>query len=381
MNQKSNVVSLFVLSVLFGGSLIAQAASQEAHRTVPIIYCTDLFHPAADPDDHFDLAAFFALDEFDVKAVILDGHIDRPGQSQFSGGGRVPLAQMMKIAGYEVPSAVGLDLRLTNVYDKAENYDPRYLAGVELMAKVLRESPVPVTIKISTGTDLVVLYNRYPELCKAKIKAVYFNAGHGRSGPSAEYNVVMDPVAYRRVFELGLPLYWAPCFGEGYEVGNGRCNLFWVPNQRAFLEKASPRLNRFISYALLRPDADPIAWLENGAAAEVPAKPRPMWSPPSLAHAAGRRLYQLGKDDFAWLRPEVAAEKGLKEYVAYEYQPVRVKVPAEGAKQGVLEVTDDAEHPTARIFTQKKKYPEYVAIMTSALRNLYGTFDTDSKAK
>ena len=28
---------------------------------VPVIYCTDLFHPHDDPDDHFDLATLFAL--------------------------------------------------------------------------------------------------------------------------------------------------------------------------------------------------------------------------------------------------------------------------------------------------------------------------------
>ena len=39
---------------------------------IPLIQTTDLFHPPADPDDHLDLATVFALDEFDVRAVLLD---------------------------------------------------------------------------------------------------------------------------------------------------------------------------------------------------------------------------------------------------------------------------------------------------------------------
>ena len=40
--------------------------------SVPVIYCTDLFHPHDDPDDHFDLATLFALPELEVKAILLD---------------------------------------------------------------------------------------------------------------------------------------------------------------------------------------------------------------------------------------------------------------------------------------------------------------------
>ncbi len=60
---------------LTAGALFADAVpvtAPEEMRKVPFIYCSDLFHPAMDPDDHFDLAAVFRLKEFDVKAVILD---------------------------------------------------------------------------------------------------------------------------------------------------------------------------------------------------------------------------------------------------------------------------------------------------------------------
>jgi len=280
-------------------------------RKVPFIYCSDIFHPAMDVDDHFDLAALFALKDFDVKAVILDGHIDRKGQDQFNGGGRIPLAQMSALSGYRVPSAVGLNIKLKGPLDKALDAEPRYLAGVELMAKVLRESPVPVTIKISTGTDLAVLFNRDPELCRTKIRAVYFNAGHGQGGETDEYNVSLDPVGFTRIFETGLNLYWNPCFGKAREVGDGHCNFFSIEDQRRLLVRSSVKLNRFFSYALLCPKTDPMEWLEKGPLAAIPEQTRWMWTPPVLAHAAGREVYRLADGEEAWMTPLAAEKAGV----------------------------------------------------------------------
>ena len=43
--------------------------------THPIIHQTDLFHPHGDPDDHFDLAAVFALaaqGRLDLRGIVID---------------------------------------------------------------------------------------------------------------------------------------------------------------------------------------------------------------------------------------------------------------------------------------------------------------------
>ncbi len=89
LNGKPYETATALAIVLTAGALFADAVpvtAPEEMRKVPYIYCSDLFHPAMDPDDHFDLAAVFRLKELDVKAVILDGHIDRPGQDQLTGG-------------------------------------------------------------------------------------------------------------------------------------------------------------------------------------------------------------------------------------------------------------------------------------------------------
>ena len=83
------------------------------------------------------------------------------------------------------------------------------LPGVELMAKVLRESPEPVTI-IATGplTNVADLLISYPEL-KEKIGQISIMGGgitHGNWRPAAEYNIFEDPEAAWTVFHSGLPL-------------------------------------------------------------------------------------------------------------------------------------------------------------------------------
>jgi len=51
----------------------------------------DLFHPHEDPDDHFDLAALFALPELDVQGIVLD-----QGENN-KGPGRIPVMQMNRL--------------------------------------------------------------------------------------------------------------------------------------------------------------------------------------------------------------------------------------------------------------------------------------------
>ena len=83
------------------------------------------------------------------------------------------------------------------------------LPGVELMAKVLRESEEPVTI-IATGplTNVADLLITYPEL-KEKIGQISIMGGgvtHGNWKPAAEFNIFEDPEAAWTVFHAGLPL-------------------------------------------------------------------------------------------------------------------------------------------------------------------------------
>lgn len=86
------------------------------------------------------------------------------------------------------------------------------LPGVELMAKVLRESDRPVTI-VSTGpmTNTAALLLAHPEL-KAKIARISLMGGGLSTGnwtPAAEFNILVDPEAAKIVFTSGLPTLMA----------------------------------------------------------------------------------------------------------------------------------------------------------------------------
>ena len=89
-------------------ALFMAAALPLSAAGVPVIYCTDLFHPHDDPDDHFDLATLFALPELEVKAILLD-----QGDKQLQRPGAIPLRQMMLMTGRQAPFAIGLGQKLS----------------------------------------------------------------------------------------------------------------------------------------------------------------------------------------------------------------------------------------------------------------------------
>ena len=94
-----------IIGAVLGWGLSVGAAA-EATRSVPVIYCTDLFHPHDDPDDHFDLATLYAMPELDIKGIVLD-----QGQKQLERPGRIPVSQMNRITGRNVPAVIGLATR------------------------------------------------------------------------------------------------------------------------------------------------------------------------------------------------------------------------------------------------------------------------------
>jgi pyrimidine-specific ribonucleoside hydrolase len=91
-------------------------------------------------------------------------------------------------------------------------FAPQNCTAVELMAKVLRESPEPVTL-VATGpqTNVALLLNSHPEL-HAKIARIVIMGGAmglGNWTPAAEFNIYVDPEAAEIVFQSGIPVVMA----------------------------------------------------------------------------------------------------------------------------------------------------------------------------
>ena len=91
-------------------------------------------------------------------------------------------------------------------------FEASALSAPELMAKVLRESPEPVTI-VATGpqTNVAALLLAHPELkCKiARISLMGGGIATGNWTPAAEFNILVDPEAARIVFTSGVPITMA----------------------------------------------------------------------------------------------------------------------------------------------------------------------------
>jgi len=293
---------------------------------VPIIHSTDLFHPHADPDDHYDLACLFAIPEFDIKGIVLD-----MGAEQARHCGRPAVEQMMHISGRKVPYAIGLSRALASRADKALDQPDQFQGAVRLILSVLRNSPEKVTL-FTTGScrDVAAAFNREPELLRRKVRAVYFNIGRGPNEPQDECNVGYDPLAYLRLFESGLPLFWCPCFAKD------RFETFYGADQTTVVGACSRPVQNYFVYCLTKSTADPIAFLQGGPH-PLPTGPRAMWCTAPMFHAAGREIYERGANDFVALSPAEAKSRGLaaKRVEVFRFVPMRARLdqgdPAPGA--------------------------------------------------
>jgi inosine-uridine nucleoside N-ribohydrolase len=170
--------------VVAAGLQAQQPPATRGAATVPLVYCTDLFHPLDDPDDHMDLATVFALPEFDIKAVLLD-----QGDKQLKKPGRIPLQQMMALTGRRVPYAAGLGVKLRSPGDKGLDQPQEFQGAIELFLRVLRESDHPVrVVAVGSVRDIAAAFNREPALLRRNVEALYLVIGHAKIG-AKEYNV------------------------------------------------------------------------------------------------------------------------------------------------------------------------------------------------
>jgi len=185
---------------------------------LPIILDCDPGH-----DDAIALVLALASPELEVKAVTSSAGNQTPDKTlrnvlrmltllkrsdiPVAGGAVKPLMRDLIIAD-NVHGETGLDGPALPEPDFA----PQNCPAVELMAKVLRESPEPVTL-VATGpqTNVALLLNSHPEL-HAKIARIVIMGGAmglGNWTPAAEFNIYVDPEAAEIVFQSGIPVVMA----------------------------------------------------------------------------------------------------------------------------------------------------------------------------
>jgi hypothetical protein len=321
------LVSLMT-GLVFGGGLVMGMAAEGEGR-VPVIYCTDLFHPHDDPDDHFDLAAVYAMPELDIKGVVLD-----QGRKQLQRPGRIPVSQMNRITGRAVPAVIGLADPLKSPDDKALDQPAQFQEAVELIVRTLRTSAQPVSIAtLGSVRDVVCAFNREPALFRTNVAMVLAFIGEASDEKLQEYNVGLDPQAFVGLMRSGLPVYWVPCFDGGLWQNRGHAS-FWRATHRTLLERAAPEVIQYFIYALEKEKAEPLAFLTRRVEPERQARlfgdTRNLWCAAVLGVMSGREVLFDGSKWVSALAPSSRATAGDARKALFGFSEVEVSVSDAG---------------------------------------------------
>lgn len=289
-----NRFSQLFLLTLVCGAVHGPAQPSTPPTRVPLIYCTDLFHPHDDPDDHFDLATVYAVPEFDLRCVILD-----QGDVQLKRPGRVAVDQLNHLTGRNVPAFRGLGAKLRTPQDTGLDQPEQFQGGVAAILDTLRVATNPVAIAtVGSVRDVVAAFNREPELLRAKVGKLMVFIGEASKAEFREWNVGLDPQAFIGLMRSGLRLYWVPCF-DGGEWQNAGHASFWRATQGDLLRDASPQLVQYFIYALEKETTAPLRFLAEPVdptrRANLFATPRNLWCTAILASLAGRELTREGE--------------------------------------------------------------------------------------
>lgn len=319
INKRASILILLILPLY---NIYANTIEHE--KRVPVIYCTDLFHPHVDPDDHFDIACLYAIPEIEIKAIILD-----QGQKQKKKPGSIPISQLNYITDRNIPYALGLSDRLESPEDNGLKQLKEYQQGVELILTALSTSKETVTI-ISVGSlrDIAASYNRSPNLFKTKVNRLFIFIGEASKKGHIEYNVGLDKNAYIRIMNSGLPVYWVPCFDGGLWQNNGRAS-YWKASHKDLLGRVSDRIMNYFIYALLKKnEKNPIQYLDSEINRDdkkkVLSMNRNLWCSAIFAHIAGRRfIHQENK--FISIPMNVSYNKE-EEIIPFKFEEVSVFV-------------------------------------------------------
>lgn len=185
---------------------------------LPVIIDCDPGH-----DDAIALVLALASPELDVKAVTSSAGNQTPDKTL-----RNVLRMLTLLKRPDIPVAGGALKPLMRELIIADNVhgesgldgpalpEPGFAAqactAVELMAKTLRESPIPITI-VATGpqTNVALLLASHPEL-HDKIARIVIMGGAmtlGNWQPAVEFNIYVDPEAAEIVFQSGIPVVMA----------------------------------------------------------------------------------------------------------------------------------------------------------------------------
>ncbi len=256
-NLIKRIMNLALFAIAIWSTLAGASNADGRSSNVPLVYCTDLFHPHDDPDDHFDLATLYSIPEFDLRGIVLD-----QGEKQLQRPGCIPVSQLNALSGRNISTAIGLKSKLNSPSDKALDQEKQFQGGVELILGQLRQATTRVdVITVGSVRDLTAAYNREPALFKQKAGRIMIFIGEASRRDYREYNVEVDTNAFIGLMRSDLNIYWVPCFDGGLWKNEGHAS-YWQAGHAELLAQAPPGLVQYFIYALEKETADPIQFLQ-----------------------------------------------------------------------------------------------------------------------
>jgi len=345
---------------------------EQARRKIPLIHTTDLYDPPQDPDDQIDLATVVALEEYDVRGVVLDVtekflHPEPEGWDVARRPGFASVARMARLTGKAIPVAQGPHAPLADPLDGCEDAPEEEQAGIRMILRILAGSSESVVISV-TGSPraLTVAYNRDPALLREKIGAVLLNAG-STGGSKVEWNVALDPQAYIGLWRSDLPIRWfPPGTGTGaFDPTDARGTYYRAPQAELF-EDLPPALRSYVADSLggtlpEGPSPARVGGEEDTRWRAMLGQTRNLWCTASLVMGAGRVLAQTGE---GW-RFLPAGAPGSGGAWPWRLDPIRASVDGEGRVAWSV-----AEAETRRWIFGRRPGRDFGHAMTEALNAL-----------
>lgn len=334
---------------------------------VPIIHATDLFHPHADPDDHYDLATVFSLaaqELYDLRAIVTDfPPAERTGDPDVMG-----VAQLNYLTGLNVPVWIGNRNMMRSRNDTQPDATPSEHHAVNRIIGALRQSNEPIIINIlGSARDVAVASKKEPGVFKEKCKAIYLDAGSAfvNEQNELEYNVKLDPISYSAVFDAPCPVYWLPCW-HVTEDGNkaGKHRSYYKFLQGDVFPKLSKRVLNYFLFMLSRDTSSQwLRYLEREPDPDLlktfSALERNMWCTAGFLHAAGQYVDTQGT-----IRKNT---DGMKDPL-FIFEPIEIRCDDRGHTDWKKTTA-----PTNRYILEVQRVDLYWRVMTKALTTVLGS--------
>jgi len=182
-----------------------------------VLWVSDLYDPADDPDDHYDFAVGLSDSRMRPGVFVLDGLVaPQPVNA-------VAIEELVKLTGLPGPQIL--------LASDAQGLDAWVAAQPDASIDI---------VSVGSLTPIAGLLEREPDLLRTKVRQVLVIAGNARPADISEHNVRLDPAAFLSVMSSDLPIRWVPAFdGQDYAAGT---SSFTVTTDEALMVGVDPSI-------------------------------------------------------------------------------------------------------------------------------------------